>query len=429
MSLLILSLCQVTLAAPSPGEFKWRRQAYAERTKSGISVIFNAPDEDLQVYSSNKDFFYLTGFSEPGAILVLSPQNPLHKETLFIRPRDLAEEKWTGPKTDVSPETASGLGIERVLSRERFQSELMKLMEADGKIYTVFPPARKDEFLPVQNELVPKLRQLFPFSEFLDAGPQIAHLRMKKSNSELELLRKAVEITIDGQRAAAGEIAAGRFEYQVQAALEYQFRRLGATGPAFPSIVGSGANSTILHYEKNSRKMDEDDLVVVDVGAEFDEYAADLTRTFPVSGKFSPRQLEIYTIVLEAQAAALREIRPGVSIAKSGPIHKAAYDYINTHGKDLKGQPLGQYYIHGTSHHLGLDVHDAVDENSPLLETGMVITVEPGVYIPEERLGVRIEDDVLVTQTGYEFLSKDLPRCAEEIEKLMVEKRRERLCP
>jgi Xaa-Pro aminopeptidase len=252
---------------------------------------------------------------------------------------------------------------------------------------------------------------------------------MKKSNSELELLRRAIAITIDGQKAAAGEIAADRFEYQVQAALEYQFRRHGATGPAFPSIVGSGVNSTVLHYDKNSRKMTTGDLVVVDVGAEFDEYAADLTRTFPVSGKFSPRQLEIYTIVLEAQEAALREIRPGVSIAKSGPIHKAAYDFINTHGKDLKGQPLGQYFIHGTSHHLGLDVHDAEDENTRPLEPGMVITVEPGVYIPEECLGVRIEDDVLVTETGYEFLSRDLPRHAEEIEKIMVENRRHRLCP
>jgi Xaa-Pro aminopeptidase len=251
---------------------------------------------------------------------------------------------------------------------------------------------------------------------------------MKKSASELELLRRAIAITLEGEKAAAGAIASDRWEYQVQAALEYQFRQLGSSAPAFPSIVGSGINSTTLHYESNSRKMMDGELVVVDIGAEFSEYAADITRTYPVSGKFSPRQREIYNIVLEAQEAALKEVRPGAGISRGGAIHKASFDYINAHGKDLRGQPLGQYFIHGTSHHLGLDVHDAVDENSRPLEQGMVITVEPGIYIPEEKLGVRIEDDVLVTETGYELLSRDLPRRAEEVERFMADSRKNLDC-
>ncbi|HTY23484.1 MAG TPA: aminopeptidase P N-terminal domain-containing protein [Desulfomonilaceae bacterium] len=418
---LIVGMAQVAQAIEPIKEYQERRQAYLERVKSGVSVIFNASDEELSVFRVAKDFFYLTGFSEPGAILVLSPQNPTHKETLFLRPRDPTQEKWTGPKADVTSEMAKRLGVERVVSRERFQSELTKLMEGEGKLYTILPPGRKEEWPSSETNTVTRIRQLFPFSEVLDASPHIAHLRMKKSASELELLRRAIAITLEGQKAAAGEISPDRFEYQVQAVLEYEFRRLGSSSPAFPSIVGSGLNSTILHYESNSKKMVDGELVVVDVGAEFGEYAADITRTYPVSGKFSPHQREIYSIVLEAQEAALKEVRPGANISRGGAIHKAAFEYINTHGKDLKGQSLGQYFIHGTSHHLGLDVHDAVDENSRPLEQGMVITVEPGIYLSEENLGVRIEDDVLVTESGYELLSRDLPRRPDEVEKFMAE--------
>jgi Xaa-Pro aminopeptidase len=165
--------------------------------------------------------------------------------------------------------------------------------------------------------------------------------------------------------------------------------------------------------------MRQGELVVVDIGAEFEEYSADVTRTYPVGGKFSPRQREIYNIVFAAQEAALKVVKPGVTIGKSGPIHRAAFEYIDSHGKDLRGNSLGQYFIHGTSHHLGLDVHDAVSEPNRVLEPGMVITVEPGIYIPDENLGVRIEDVVLITETGYELLTRDLPRTLEEIEKMM----------
>jgi Xaa-Pro aminopeptidase len=196
-------------------------------------------------------------------------------------------------------------------------------------------------------------------------------------------------------------------EYEVEAALEFEFRRNGAERPGFPSIVGSGPFSTILHYDKSERRMQAGDLVVVDVGAEYGGYSGDVTRTFPVSGRFSPRQREIYQIVLDAQKAAIAKIKPGVRI---NDVHEAAMNYIRSKGYE-------KYFIHGTSHHIGLEVHDVGDTFRPL-EANMVITVEPGIYLPDEQIGIRIEDDVLVTADGSRVLSI-FPREINEIEALV----------
>ena len=200
-------------------------------------------------------------------------------------------------------------------------------------------------------------------------------------------------------------------EYEVEAALEYQFRRAGSERPGFPSIVGSGPFSTVLHYDKSARRMEAGDVVVVDIGAEYGGYSADVTRTYPVSGKFSQRQREIYQIVLDAQRAALAQVKPGATI---GEVHRAAMAYIQSKGYEKN-------FIHGTSHHIGLEVHD-VGSTARALEPNMVITVEPGIYIPEEQLGIRIEDDVLVTPAGYRMLSP-FPREISEIEALMQKRR------
>jgi Xaa-Pro aminopeptidase len=196
-------------------------------------------------------------------------------------------------------------------------------------------------------------------------------------------------------------------EYEVEASLEYEFRRNGAERPGFPSIVGSGPFSTILHYDKSERRMQSGDLVVVDIGAEYGGYSGDVTRTYPVSGKFSPRQREIYQIVLDAQKAALAKVKPGARISD---LHQAATAYIRSKGYE-------KYFIHGTSHHIGLEVHDVGDTSRPL-EPNMVVTVEPGIYIPDEQIGVRIEDDVLVTPSGYRVLSA-FPKEVAEIEALV----------
>jgi Xaa-Pro aminopeptidase len=201
----------------------------------------------------------------------------------------------------------------------------------------------------------------------------------------------------------------------------------GSEAEAYAPIVGAGPNSTALHYDKLSRKIEDGDIVVLDVGAQFSGYAGDITRTLPANGKYTARQREIYEIVLGAQEAALKALKPGMDMCRKGnkSVYKIAYDYIESHGKDQRGKSLGQYFIHGLGHHIGLNVHDPGETCKPLVP-GMVVTVEPGIYIPDENLGVRIEDDVLITEGGYELLSRKLPRDPDEIERIMAQSAKER---
>jgi Xaa-Pro aminopeptidase len=201
----------------------------------------------------------------------------------------------------------------------------------------------------------------------------------------------------------------------------------GSEAEAYAPIVGAGPNSTVLHYDRLSRKIEDGDIVVMDVAAQYAGYAADITRTIPANGKYTPRQREIYEIVLGAQEAAIHALKPGMDMCGKGDksVYKLAYDYINGHGKDLNGKPLGQYFIHGLGHSIGLNVHDPGSLCRPFVP-GMVITIEPGIYIPDEHIGVRIEDDVLITDSGYELLSARLPRSPDEIEKIMADAAKER---
>jgi Xaa-Pro aminopeptidase len=214
----------------------------------------------------------------------------------------------------------------------------------------------------------------------------------------------------------------GLHEYEIAAKMVEVHAMGGSEAEGYAPIVGAGPNSTTLHYDKLSRKMEDGDIVVLDVGAQYSGYSADITRTLPANGKFTPRQREIYEIVLGAQNAALAAIKPGMDFCQKGSksVFKIAYDYINSRSKDRHGKSLGQYFIHGLGHDIGLDVHDPGESCKPL-EPGMVVTVEPGIYIPEENLGVRIEDDILITESGYKFLSERLPRNPDEIEKIMAE--------
>ena len=213
----------------------------------------------------------------------------------------------------------------------------------------------------------------------------------------------------------------GLFEYQVARTLTGTYLEAGCERNAYPPIIGSGKNGTILHYFKNTRRMDAGELLLMDAAAECGGYAADVTRTVPINGKFTARQREIYDIVLGAQKAAIAAVKPGITFSKSDPasLYRIAMDYINSHGKDLHGEPLGKYFTHGLGHHVGLDVHDPFSSDLPLME-GAVITIEPGIYIPEEGIGVRIEDMVLVTATGGKLLSGALPRDAKEIERALA---------
>ena len=359
-------------------EYRSRRERLAQRIKGNVLVLRAAPDQELVKYQQERNFYYLTGFDEPGAILVLDATGEPAQELLFLPERKPAEERWTGPKLGPGLEAERSTGFSKVLPTAEFDAALKKISERAKALYGL-----KD----VQEDL--------------------AYLRQVKSATEIALLEKAVRITLKAQEAAAKIVGPGVMEYEVEAALEYEFRRNGAERPGFPSIVGSGPFSTILHYDKSERRMQGGDVVVIDIGAEYGGYSADVTRTYPVSGKFSPRQREIYQIVLDAQKAAIAKIKPGVRISD---LHQAAMSHIRSKGYE-------KYFIHGTSHHVGLEVHDVGDTSRPL-EPNMVITVEPGIYIPEEQLGIRIEDDVLVTPNGSRVLSA-FPKEITEIEGLV----------
>ena len=397
-TLAIVSTLATALETEPLEEYRARRDRLA-RGLDGVVVLFAAPPSDLVEFQQEDNFYYLTGFAEPQAVLVLDGRNEDVAEYLFIPERNPEEERWTGVKMGPGPEAERATGIASVEPLDEIGSLLREL--AASAIYT----------LTAEEEGVSRLGSLAPDAELRNAAPDLASLRLVKADTEIALLRKAIDITMAAHEAAAGVIAPGAMEYEVEGIIEYTFRRNGAERPAFPSIVGSGPYATILHYDRNDRRMLAGDLVVVDIGAEYSGYAADITRTYPVAGRFTDRQKEIYQIVLDAQRAALERVRPGVRISGRGGVHAAARDYIAEAG-------YGEYFIHGTSHYLGLYVHDVGDSTRPL-EPGMVLTVEPGIYLPEENLGVRIEDDVLVTEDGYEMLS-DFPREIDEIEALMA---------
>jgi Xaa-Pro aminopeptidase len=360
-----------------PQEYHARRERLAQRIKGNVLVLRAAPDQELTKYRQEPNFYYLTGFDEPNATLLLDASSDPPQEFLFLPERKAAEERWTGAKLGPGSDAEKATGFGKVLPTSQLDTVLKKAAEHARAVYSL-----------------------------KDVEDDIGYLRQVKSPTEIALLEKAVQITLKAEDAAARTIAPGVMEYEIEAALEYEFRRNGAEGPGFPSIVGSGPFSTVLHYNKGERRIRTGDLVIVDIGAQYGGYSADVTRTFPASGKFSPRQREIYQIVLDAQKAALAKIKPGARISD---VHQAAMNHIRSKGYD-------KYFFHGTSHHIGLEVHDAGETSRPL-EPNMVITVEPGIYIPEEELGVRIEDDVLVTPTGYRILST-FPKEIAEIEAL-----------
>lgn len=415
-----------------------RRAALLERVGTGVVVLRSADPRDVEGdypqdsdYREDNDFFYLTGLEAPGGWLVLAGgQGVAGGAVLYLPARDPATERWTGPQLGPGPEATRLTGIAEVRPVERLVGDLRALRaggegESGGGVY----------HKPSDSRLCQKLQELAASCDELgmvgggagavaperDLRPHLAALRLVKDADELKRLRRAIEITTEAQRAALQALEPGLWEYEVEALIEYTFRRRGAERVGFPSIVGSGPNSTTLHYDKSRRRLEAGDLVVMDIGAEFGYYTADVTRTAPVSGKFTPRQRAIYDLVLGAQEAALAATRPGVTITELTRIARA---YIRDHSGDLCGQTsCERYFVHGLSHWLGMDVHDVGDYDTPLAP-GMVFTIEPGLYLPEEELGVRIEDDVLVTATGAELLSAGAPRQAAEIEELMAARRR-----
>jgi Xaa-Pro aminopeptidase len=434
------------LAILAPLARAWEREpnsVFSER-RAKLMAAVNAPivlfgytgHEEANpsyVFMQEENFYYLTGHNEEGAALLLVPESAVQKgwsgprEILYLPPRDPGQEKWNGPRMGPEdPGIQEKTGFADVESFVKLHETLANLSRNFPEIYTELPGAH-DEGYPHAANWSGWVKGAAPHATLKDVTPAVGTLRPIKSPGELALIQKAIDPSIDAHLAAMKLMHSGLYEYQVAAKMVEIHAYAGCETEAYAPIVGSGINSTVLHYNKLDRQIDGGEIVLLDVAGQYSGYAADITRTIPADGKFTPRQREIYEIVLGAQNAALAALKPGMTIGGQGDtsLQKIAMEYIDSHGKDKEGRSLGRYYIHGLSHHLGLDVHDPGGALRPL-EPGMVITIEPGIYIPEENLGVRIEDDVLITPTGYTLLTARLPRSPDEIEKIMAEGKAER---
>jgi Xaa-Pro aminopeptidase len=415
-------------AGPVPVDLlQQRRAALLDAIGDGVGIVRAADPREIETdypqdsdYREQNDFFYLTGIEAPGSYLVLIASGESQDAVLYMPPRDPREEQWTGPKLGPGEEAAALTGLASVRSMERIRPELDRLLENAADVWV---PMTDGSVCGGRSLCSPALDGLGITVDDPEAvAPLIASLRLVKDADELRRLRQAIDITANAQREAMAALRPGMREYEIEAVIEYTFRRNGAERVGFPSIVGSGPNSVTLHYDKNRREMEAGELVVMDIGAEWGYYTADITRTAPVSGRFTARQRAVYELVLSAQQAAIDAVKPGVTVAQ---LNSVARRHIDEHSADLcGGDSCNRYFVHGLSHWLGMDVHDVGDYERPL-EAGMVLTIEPGIYIASENLGVRIEDDILVTATGHEVLSTGAPRTADEVERAMAAGRTE----
>ena len=405
-----------------------RRQALIGKLRSGVALIRGAselsddpPDSQYPQASSfrqDNDFFYFTGLETHDSWLLVVATDSLHGEAhLFLPPRNPQQERWTGPTVGPGPEAAAATGIPagNIHSADSVEPIVRRLLGQGGRTGGSTLWVRHTE-RDTRPEFVSRAVLGGRNLTSRDLLPVLASLRVVKDSDEVRRLTRAVEISAEGHLAAMRFARPGAYEYEIEAVAEQAFRSRGAERLGYPSIVGSGINSTVLHYDDNRRQTQAGDLIVMDMGAEFGYYSADVTRTIPVSGKFTARQRAIYDLVLGAQQAALDAIRPGMTLRE---LDGVARKYITDHSGDLCGAGgCARFFIHGLSHWIGMDVHDPGGQ-APLAP-GMAFTVEPGIYLPDEALGVRIEDDVLITADGYRLLSKGAPRAAAEIERLMA---------
>ncbi|RUO57937.1 Xaa-Pro aminopeptidase [Pseudidiomarina insulisalsae] len=436
----------------SQAEFQQRRQRLLDKlAKEKQSAMAIIPSAQLQTRSrdtefpfrQDSDFYYLTGLNEPDAVLVLAPDTELPVQ-LYCQPKDPQQEVWHGRRMGVA-HAVDRLGVDIAHPIDDLDEHLWHLL--DG-VHSVYTDHSKLEFLQHCQSIAAELRAegkrgAQPPRAWLDLAPWLHQWRLTKSAAELDMMREAARISVAAHRRAMQFVEPGRFEYQVVAELHHEFAMQGAAGPAYGTICGSGDNACILHYTENSAQLRHGDLLLIDAGAEYQGYAGDITRTFPVSGRFSDAQRQVYDIVLRAQEAALATVKPKSTLMRA---QDAAAEVI-TAGlielgilsgsvkKHMEQASYRRFLIHGIGHWLGLDVHDVGDHQQPDKTTpfapGMVITIEPGVYIPADAhdvaeqwrgIGIRIEDDLVITADGYENLTADVPKTIAEIEAWMQSK-------
>lgn len=417
------------------------------RIPGGVAVFPAAPtairNSDVEhEYRQDTDFYYLTGFEEPNAVAVLAPDHPEHKFVLFVQPRDREREVWTGWRAGAEGANRD-YGADAAFTIDKLDEELPKLAGRADRVYYRFgsDPGFDERLVGFMRSFQrQRQREGTGPTSVIDPAEILHEMRLVKTPYDLDLLRRAIEITCEGHLAAIEALRPGVYEYEIEAALGYVFRKNGSPRCGYATIVGSGANATVLHYTTNNRRIDDGDLVLIDAGAEFGYYTGDVTRTLPAAGRFSSDQRALYQLVLDAQLAAIDAVRPGATFIEP---HDRAVRVL-TEGLVRLGLLEGEidqlvqeaafkkFYMHRTSHWLGMDVHDAgpykVADEWRRLAPGMVITVEPGLYIAEDAegvdprylgIGIRIEDDVLVTDEGHEVLSARVPKSIAEIEGAM----------
>jgi Xaa-Pro aminopeptidase len=429
--LAVFSTLSFTLERQPNADYRARREALAKKAgPNGIFLVFAGMESEgpnaIFGFHQDENYFYLTGLTDPGGAVLIVPATEAkegraarpYSEVLLLPAHNRLEEKWTGPKMGAdSANVQQTTGFDRVMTLDQLREALL----LNPQLYTILYTNTS----PEADHAVEWLRRTNAFPGFVhteDGSAKIAEVRSIKDAGEAALIRKAVDASVAAHFAAMKAMKPGVTEHQIGALMQYEYERRGCERPAYSPIVGSGFNSTVLHYSAGPKVIQDGDIVVLDVAGEYSGYASDITRTLPANGHFTPRQREIYNIVLGAQQAAIQAFKSGQStLATTGEnsLQRVAYEYINTHGKDQNGLPLGQYFIHGLGHRVGLDVHDPGPRDNAL-GAGEVFTIEPGIYIPEESLGVRIEDTFWVDPNGNLVnLSGALPHTADEVEKAM----------
>jgi Xaa-Pro aminopeptidase len=425
--------------------FTHRRKRFMDAIGNALAVLPSAPiavrSADVEfIYRQDNDFYYLTGFAEPESIAMFAPGEN-QSFILFVRPRDKERETWTGRRAGIEG-AMTEYGANNAHATDEFQRIAAKYIERAERIY--YPLGINERIDARMLEMVKSAAAMRPRlgsgpNALLDPREILHEARLHKNPEELETMRRAIAISAAAHTAAMCNARGGMMEWEIEALIDYNFRKRGAAGPSYPSIVASGPNAATLHYIHNDREMRSGELLLIDAGCEYDFYASDVTRTFPIGTRFSPLQRDLYQIVLAAQLKAIETIRAGVTFDEP---HEAALHVLvegMSHVGLLKGTPeevlkngsYRRYFMHRTSHWLGMDVHDVglyrFEGRSRTLEPGMVLTAEPGIYIapdddeaPEEfrGIGIRIEDDVLVTPEGREVMTAAIPKSVAEVEAL-----------
>lgn len=400
-------------------------------------------------FRQDSDFWYLTGFPEPDAIAVVDPQNKKAPYTLYVRPRNLEMETWFG-RREGAEGAVKNHKADRAFSIDKFAADLPKLLNGHERLYYRFAvdKALDQKILHyISGQRVRRLKTAYPPHIIIDPTIIIGDMRLHKSAEEADLMQTAATIAAEAHILAMKKTKPGMNEGQVESFMEAYMRDKGASGVAYNSIIGGGANATILHYVENNMPLKDGDLILIDAGAEYKGYASDITRTFPVNGKYTPAQREVYDVVLDVQLQCIEYTKTGNTVKKRQELSielltegMVKLGLLKGKTKDLiKKKAYMKYYMHGVGHYLGLDVHDAgryytdqTAKNSRPFAPGMVLTVEPGLYIPPDDksapakyrgIGIRIEDDVLVTEDGNRNLTSKVPKNPDEIEALMQKKR------